>query len=390
MSTRIILAAAACVVFAANAWAADSVKLGFMASLSGPLGLTGGEMQRGLDIALAEFGGKLGGLPVKLTTFDDKAQPAAAVQGAAKFVDEDQVDLVTGFGASNTFLAAVKPLIDAKITMIGGLPGPSPLAGKDCNPYVFVSSFQNDQWDEGAGEYMNDKGYKRVYFMGLDYQAGYDHIAGAQRTFKGETVGKVFTPITQLDFAAELAQLRAAKPDAVFVFYVGAPAIAFVKQYAQAGLQSQIPLLATDAIADELTFPAQGDAALGITFATNWSPDFDNAANKAFVAAFSAKYGRRPTIFAALEYDAMRLMDQAIREIGGKIEDKQALHAALRKADFQSIRGPFKFNNNQFPIQNIYMEHVVKNAQGQLEVGFLAKASDMLQDPYHAECPMKW
>jgi branched-chain amino acid transport system substrate-binding protein len=384
-----IAAAALLMCAAGNAAAADHIKIGLMTAFSGPLGVTGAEVQRGAELALLELGGKLGGLPATIVPMDDQTNPSIAVANASKLIDQEHVDFVTGLTPSNVLLAVAQPYIEAKTFMIGALAGPSQLAGKQCNPYVFVVSFQNDEWDEALGNYMNDKGMKRVFFMGMDYQAGWDHVAGARRTFKGTAAGQIFTPLSQLDFAAELAQVREAKPDAVFVLYAGALAVAYVKQYAQAGLQGQIPLLATDALSNELTFAAQGDAALGITLATSWSYDLDNAANKRFVASFVAKYGRRPTLFSAFQYDAMMLMDAAVRDVGGKIEDKDALHAALRKADFHSVRGDFKFNNNQFPIQNIYVEHVVKDTEGQLKLALSGQIAEAYQDSYHQECPMK-
>jgi branched-chain amino acid transport system substrate-binding protein len=252
-----------------------------------------------------------------------------------------------------------------------------------------VSTFQNDDWDMVMGDYMNARNYKNVYFIGQDFQAGWEHIAGAQRTYKGKVVKPVFTPLAQVDYAAELAQIRDAKPDAVYTFMVGNGGIGFVKQYAQAGLQ-KVPLLGIDAMSTPLQWPAFGDATLGVTVGTNWSYSFDNPGNRKFVDAYKAKNnGRPPSIFAALQYDAVMLLDGAIKSIGGKIEDKDALHAALRKAPFQSIRGAFKFNNNQYPINDIYVETVEKDANGQLGLVVKEKAATAWQDYYHKDCAMK-
>ena len=390
MYLRTILAAAlALASFAPAARAADQVKIGLLLSLSGPLALVGTELQRGFDLALAELGGKLGGLPVKLSVGDDKAVPSEGITAASKFIDEDHVDIVTGLNTSNVMLATAPAFIDAKITMVGALAGPNDFAGKGCNPYVFVTSFDNDDWDMVMGKYETDHGYKSVYFIGQDYQAGWEHIAAAQRTFKGKvSAPPVFVPLAAVDFAPELAQIRAANPDAVHAFMVGNGGIAFVKQYAQAGLQS-IPLLGTDAMSTPLQWPAMGDATVGMTVATNWSYTFDNAENKKFVASYRAKYDRLPAIFAALQYDAVMLIDAAVRDAKGKVEDRDALHAALRKADFHAIRGAFKFNNNQFPINDLYVEQVVKDANGQLGFSLKGRAAEAWQDPYHQDCAMK-
>ena len=165
--------------------------------------------------------------------------------------------------------------------------------------------------------------------------------------------------------------------------------IAFVKQYAQAGLQGQIPIYTEDPVANPLTFPAQGDAALGMIVVTNWYAGLDNAANKKFVSSFIAKYNREPASFAMEGYDGINLIDSAVRAVGGKIEDKDAVRAALRKADFQSVRGKFKFNNNHYPIQNLYIMEVKKDQKGNPQNEFKAVAATDWQDPFHQDCPMK-
>ncbi|MGZ5812688.1 MAG: ABC transporter substrate-binding protein [Xanthobacteraceae bacterium] len=373
-----------------GAQAADQIKLGLITPLSGPISPAGAETKRGVDLALEELGNKLGGLPVKYTVVDDKTNPAEAVQGASKLIDDAKVDFVTGFSSSNTMIPVWKTFNDAGVFAIGALAGPLQFAGKDCVQNGFVVSFSNDDWPAAVGKYMSDKGVKSAFFVGADYQAGYEHVGAAMKYFKGKAVGPVYTPLTQLDFAPEMARIRAEKPDAVFAFLVGAGGVAFVKQYAQAGLQNQIPFYTEDPVANPLTFPAQGDAAVGLIMGTNWTADLDNPANKKFVAAFTAKYNRLPATFAALGYDSVKLIDSAVKEVGGKIENKDAVRAALRKANFQSVRGSFKFNNNHYPIQDLYIMEVKKDEKGNLRAVLKDTAVKDWQDPYHQECPMKW
>jgi branched-chain amino acid transport system substrate-binding protein len=373
-----------------GAQAADQIKLGLMTPLSGPISPAGAETKRGVDLALEELGNKLGGLPVKYTVVDDKTNPAEAVQGASKLIDDAKVDFVTGFSSSNTMIPVFKTFNDAGVFAVGALAGPLQFAGKDCVQNGFVVSFSNDDWPAAVGKYMSDKGVKSAFFVGADYQAGYEHVGAAMKYFKGKAVGPVYTPLTQLDFAPEMARIRAEKPDAVFAFLVGAGGVAFVKQYAQAGLQNQIPFYTEDPVANPLTFPAQGDAAVGLIMGTNWTADLDNPANKKFVAAFTAKYNRLPATFAALGYDSVKLIDSAVKEVGGKIENKDAVRAALRKANFQSVRGSFKFNNNHYPIQDLYIMEVKKDEKGNLRAVLKDTAVKDWQDPYHQECPMKW
>jgi branched-chain amino acid transport system substrate-binding protein len=385
----LVLAPTMLLALGATAQAADQVKLGFMTALSGPISPAGNEAKRGADLALEELGNKLGGLPVKYTVVDDKTNPAEAVQGASKLIDEAKVDFVTGFSGSNTMIPVWKTFSDAGVFAIGALAGPLQFAGKECVPNGFVASFSNDDWPAAIGKYMSEKGVKSAFFLGADYQAGYEHVGAAMRYFKGKAIGPVYTPLTQLDFAPEIARIRAEKPDAVFAFLVGAGGVAFVKQYAQAGLKGQIPLYSEDPVANPLTFPAQGDAAVGIIMSTNWTADLDNAANKKFVSSFVAKYNREPATFAALAYDSVKLIDAAVRDVGGKIENKDAVRAALQKANFQSVRGPFKFNNNHYPIQNLYVMEAKKDDKGVIKAVLKDTAERDWQDPYHQECPMK-
>jgi branched-chain amino acid transport system substrate-binding protein len=386
---RLALTTAILIALGAAAQAADVIKLGNLTQLSGALATPGSETKRGIDLALEELDNKLGGVPVKYYPVDDKSNPAEAINGASKLIDELKVDFVTGLGASNTLIPVFKSFVDANILAVGALAGPRQYAGAECNPNGFFVSFTNDDWPAAAGLYMTNQGYKRVFFLAADYQAGKEHIEAAIKYFKGQAIGPVYTPLSQLDFAPEIARIRAEKPDAVFSFLVGAGGIAFSKQYSQGGLMGQIPFITEDPVANPLTFPAQGDAALGIVMATNWHIGLDNAANKKFVGTFRAKYNRDPATFAALGYDAVKAIDGAVRGVNGEIENKDALRASMRKANFDSVRGKFKFNNNQFPIQDLFMMEVAKDANG----GLTSKLKEVVikdwQDPLHTQCPMK-
>jgi len=385
------LAAALVVALTASAHAADQIKLGFMVSKTGAGGIVGEDQERGLDLALERLGNKLGGLPVKLYSEDDKADPATAVQLASKFVDEDQIDVLTGLTGSNTTIPAVPTLLDAGVFVVGSLAGPEEFAGKNCNENAFWSTLENEDWDDALAAYLNTAGVKSVYFMGADYQAGWEKLGGAMRYYKGKSFGPVYTPWQQqIDLAPEFTQLSAANPEAVLVFYPGGAGIAFVKQFAQAGLKDKVKIYSEASLSMELNFAAEGDAALGIIETTNWSYDLDNPANKEFVALYEKKYGKPPTVFSAMQYDAVNLIDSAVTAVHGKIEDKDAFRAALRKADFQSVRGPFKFDNDQYPIQNIYLTEVVKGADGKLRLALRGTGVANWRNPYHDQCPLKW
>jgi len=384
------IVAAAMVVLATGAQAADTIKLGFMASMTGVTGTAGLDQRRGLELALSDLGGKLGGVPVKLFIEDDRGDPASAVQLASKFIDQYEVDILTGLTGSNTEIPVVPPLLEAGIFVIASVAGPEEFAGKDCRSDLFSTDQENEDWGDALAEHLSREGIKTLYFMGADYQAGWQKIGGAMRHFKGKALGPVYTPFqTQVDLAPELSLVRAANPEGVFVFYPGGAGIAFLKQFAQAGLHDKIKIYSEGDLSDETVFAGQGDAALGVIQSTNWSYELDNPANKKFVSEYMAKYKNRPTIFAALQYDAVNLIDSAVAAVHGNVADKDAFRAALKKADFQSVRGPFKFDNNHFPIQNIYLTEVVKDSDGQLRLALRGQAERDWHDGYHDQCPMK-
>jgi branched-chain amino acid transport system substrate-binding protein len=367
----------------------DKVTIGFIATMSGPAASLGQDILDGVKLGITHTGNALGGLPVELIVGDDQLKPDVGVQVAAKMLEKDKVDFITGVVFSNVMMAIAQPITEAGVFLISANAGPSPLAGAGCLPNLFTVSWQNDQTHEAMGKYLQDQGVKRLYLMAPNYQAGKDALAGVKRYFKGDIVGEVYTPINQPDYAAELAQLRAAKPQAVFAFYPGGMGINFVKQYAQMGLKDEIPFYAPAFTVDHTLLSAQGEAALGIIHASFWSPDLPTPVNERFVADFQKTYGRIPSLFAAQGYDAARLIDSALLAVGGNLRDQNKLRAALRQANFASVRGPFKFNHNHFPIQNFYIAQVVKQADGTLTHALQGIAFKDHADAYHEQCKMQ-
>jgi branched-chain amino acid transport system substrate-binding protein len=339
------------------------IKIGFISTFSGPSGVLGQELLDGFKLGLKSTGNTLGGRPAEVVQGDDQAKPDVGRQLADKMIERDRVQIVTGVNFSNVMLAIAKPVLDAGAFIVSVNAGPSQYAGAQCHPHYFTASFQNDTTPEAMGLYLSGK-VKRVYLMAPNYPAGKDFLAGFKRSFKGEIVDEVYTGFGQLDYAAEIAQLRAKKPEAVFFFYPGGMGINFVKQYAQAGLKAEIPLYGPAFSLDQTVLPAMGDAALGAFASTFWSEGFDNPASKKFVADFEKEYGRIPSQSAAQAYDGARLIDAALKAIGGKIEDRKAFRAALEGVKFDSVRGNFRFNTNHYPIQDFYLVEVVKDDKG--------------------------
>jgi branched-chain amino acid transport system substrate-binding protein len=381
--------AAAMMLAAAEAGAADNeVKVGLITTLSGPGSSLGVDVRDAFNLAVKELGGTLGGLKAVVVEGDDQQKPEVAKDLATRMVEKDGVAFGTGIIFSNLMLATMPSFERGQVYYVSANAGPSQLAGKQCNPFFFSASYQNDGQHEAMGHYVEAKGFKNVYLMAPNYPAGKDGLNGFKRFYGGTVAGEVYTTINQLDYAAELATLRAAKPDAVYVFYPGGMGINFVKQWEQAGLKGQIPLFGPGFTFSEDTLPAMGDAALGILNTAQWSPDLDNAQNRKFVDSFAAAYGRLPSVYASQAYDAAKLIDSAIRKAGGKLEDKAALGKALMAADFHSVRGAFRFNKNHFPIQDYYLREVVKDGQGRFMNKLKAPVLKDRADAYAAECGM--
>jgi len=391
MNKRIFAAAA--VVFSGSlalaqpAAAQEKLKVGVLVTLSGPAAVLGQQARDGFALAVKTLGGKLGGLETEVIVADDELKPDVAVNKAKGLVERDQVKFVVGPIFSNILQAIQKPVTEGNAFLVSPNAGTSNFAGKECSPNLFVSSYQNDQVHEVLGKYAQDKGYKKVFLMAPNYQAGKDSLAGFKRHFKGEVVDEVYVPLGQLDFSAELARIAAAKPDAFFTFMPGGMGVNLVKQYRQAGLAT-IPFLSAFTV-DESTLPAQKEAALGFLGGANWAPDMDNPQSKAFVKAYEEAYKSVPGTYAMQAYDAALLIDSAVKATGGKLTDMDALRAALAKADFKSLRGSFKFANNHYPIQDFYLVKVAQRADGKFETQIAEKVFANYTDVYAKDCPMK-
>jgi branched-chain amino acid transport system substrate-binding protein len=383
------VALAAVLVTAAAAQGADKVKIGFATTLSGPQGAIGIEIRDGFNLAIKLNGGKLGGLPAEVLVGDDQFKPDVGRQLAEKYVKLDKVDFLTGYVYSNIMLASIPVAFENKVIYVSPNAAPSPLAGKQCNPYFYAVAWPNDAYHEAAGQYATQKGYKSTYLIAPNYQAGKDSLAGFKRYYKGKIADEVYTQLGQLDYAAELAQVRAARPEALYIFLPGGMGINFIKQFVASGLSKDVQLITPGFGSDQDVIRPVGDAMLGLFDTSHWALDFDNPANKKFVAEFEKEYKRLPSVFAGQGYDTALLIDSAVREVKGKLDDKEAVRRALKAAKFASVRGAFKFNRNQYPIQNYVLRVVGKDAQGRLVNKTISTVFKDHGDAYVQDCAMK-
>ena len=380
--------AAASLLASSAAFAADRVKIGFASTLSGPAASIGTDIRDGFNLALKHTGGKLGGLPAELIVVDDMQSPDVGRQIAERFIKRDKVDFMTGVVFSNVMLAIGQPVFQSKTFFVSANAGPSQYAGEQCNPYFFNVAWQNDNLHEAVGKTVQDKGIARVAVLAPNYPAGKDAVNGFKRFFKGEIVMESYTPLNQLDYAAELSKLREAKPQAIYFFLPGGLGINFVKQFVGAGLSKDITLFTSAFSADEDVIRAVGDSMLGTFNASQWSHDLDNEENKRFVADFVRDNGRLPTLYASQGYDTAMLINGAVRDVKGQLDDKAALRKAIEAARFKSVRGPFRFNSNHYPIQDYYLRVVGKNADGRITNRTLNKVLSNHSDAYAPTCKM--
>lgn len=387
MKTQTTLAAAAFLLGTAMspALAQEKIKLGVIVTLSGPGAALGQQVRDGFALAVKDLGGKMSGRDVEVVVVDDELKPDAAVTKVKGLLERDKVDFVVGPIFSNILQAIHRPVTESKTFLISPNAGPSTFAGKDCNPFFYVTSYQNDQVHEILGKVAQDRGYKRMYLMVPNYQAGKDSVAGFKLDYKGEIVEESYMPLNTLDFQPELSKISAQKPDALFTFMPGGLGVNLVKQYKQAGLADSIPVLSAFTV-DESTLPAQQDAAVGMFGGANWAPNLDNPQNKKFVAAYEAAYNGVPGTYAFQAYDAAMLIDSAIKGVKGDLSNKEAVAAALKKADFTSLRGSFKFNTNGYPIQDFYLTKVAKRPDGKFQTEIVQKVFENYGDRYAKDC----
>ena len=377
--------ALALVLGSALAAHAQDIKVGIALDISGPFSALGAEARDGFDLAIDKLGGKLGGQPAEFLKTDFGGSPEQANQLVARYLQREKITFFTGPIGSNAALAVGPALFAAKVPYLSSNPGPSAYAGEKCSPWFFAQ-YQNDTYDEAAGKVANEKGYRNVVLIAPNYPAGKDHLNGFKRLYSGAVKDEIYTRLGQTDYAAEIAQIRSAQPDAVFFFLPGGMGINFVKQFVGGGLKD-IPLIAPGFSADEDVIRAVGEPMLGVLNTAHWTHDLDIPANAEFVAAFRSKYdGRYPSVYAAMAYDTLMAMDAAVRDVGGKVEDREALLQALRKPSFKSVRGDFKYGVNNFPVQNYYLREVGKDAQGRLTNKLIGTTLEQHQDAYVGAC----
>ncbi|WP_169569456.1 ABC transporter substrate-binding protein [Sneathiella limimaris] len=358
---------------------AEPVKVGMITTLTGGGSGLGIDVRDGFMLAVKQAGNK----DLEVVIEDDARKPALAVQIADKMIQSEKVDILTGIIWSNLAMAVIPSTVKQGKFYISPNAGPSALAGKGCDANYFNAAYQNDNLHEAMGAYATMAGFEKTFIMAPNYPAGKDSLTGFKRFFEGTVAEEVYTKLGQKDYAAEIAQIRASGADSVFIFLPGGMGIAFMKQFAQSGVD--IPVMGPAFSFDQGILKAVGPNAVGVKNSSHWSKDLDNDANKAFVKGFQDEYGRLPSLYAVQGFDAANLILSAMAK--ADVNDKEAFRAALKEANIQSPRGAFKFGNNQHPIQTIYVREVIK--EGDIYTNkIVGVALENHQDAYAKDCKL--
>jgi len=382
---------AGCGLFAISNAAQADVTIGFSGVLSGPQAALGQDQYDGLMLAFEQMDNKIGEHAIRVIREDDQLKPDVGAQTVRKFIEKDKVHAIVGLGFSNVLMAEYRIIRDSGVLALSTNAAPAPIAGRMCLPNFFALGWQNDTAAEATGQYFKNQGYKKVYLMSLNYQAGKDRMVGFKR-FYGETplLDEVYTPLEQLDYSADISRMQSRQPDAMFVFYPGGAGINFIRQLSQAGIMGKFAFF-SDSLIDANSLAALKEQAVGAMFVTPWSTKLDNPRSRQFVKAFQEKYQRLPTEYAASAYDAGWLLHEAISKhlSGGKVDDSKQLAAAVKAAGatFESVRGKFRFNTNHMPVLDLHAYEVVKN-NNEVELKSLGTVLTDHQDAYVSQCSM--
>lgn len=364
------------------------VKIGFVSTLSGGGAALGIDVRDGFNLALRHLNNQLGGLPVEVVVADDQQNPDVARQAVDRMLKRDRVDFLTGIIFSNILLAVGDAIFEEKIFYISPNAGPSEYAGEQCNPYFVNVAWQNDNLHEAMGQYVQTRRFENVFLLAPNYPAGRDALTGFKRYFKGRVVAEVYHRLNQLDFSAEIAQIRAARPKAVYAFEPGAMGVNFIKQYAEAGLLREIPLFLPGFSADADVIRAVGRGMVGIYNSSQWTLELNNPINQRFVEDFRKTYNRIPTLYASQGYDAALLLDAAIKAVGGDLSKKDELRKAML-AGFSSTRGLVRFSPNGYPIQNYYLRQVIQQPNGEIVNRQVGTIFTNHRDAYVDKCKLR-
>jgi branched-chain amino acid transport system substrate-binding protein len=353
-------------VFGASAQTPEPLRIGFLTTQSGgPVTGLSTEMRQGWDLAIKQLGGKLGGVPVEVSYADDGNNPSMGKQSYERLVKQNKIDVLTGVVTTPVIFSLASAVAQDKVIFLNSNVTDRALGGDKCSPFFFTTGWHVDGINETMGKHLKSQGKKKIFVMGGQWPAGREHITAFKRGYGDAVVGEAYFKMGQIDFSAEIAQMRAAEPDAIYAFAFGPHSVNFMKQYAQAGLK-RIPLYGPSPLADEGTIPASGEAAMEVISSGHWNDDLPNDVNKKFVAAYIAEYKKDPTMFSEQGYTTALMLDAAVRAAGGNFKDRAALRKALLSVKLNAPRGSLSLAADGSPVHNVYLRKVGKNTKGEI------------------------
>jgi branched-chain amino acid transport system substrate-binding protein len=351
-------------------WAQKPIKIGFMAPLTGAGAQVGKDMVDGFKMYFEEQGNQLAGRKVELIVEDSQGRPEVALNKLRKFIESDNADIVGGEAFAHIALAMAPKADEYKIPMIFPVAAADDITQRQRAKWVVRTGWTGSQPSHPFGEWVvkNTK-YRRVVTIAADYAFGWEVVGGFQRTFEeagGQVIQKLWVPLNVADWAPYLSQIRR-DADAVFALAVAAAQLRFPKQYEDAGLKGRLPLIGGAVTFDESALPRMGDEALDGTSPLMYSAALDTPAMKEWVKKYKAKYGKVPSYYSETCYTTGRWIDMAARAVGGKVEEREAFLAALKKVEMpDALRGPLKLDPHGNPVQNIYIRKVERKG-GELQ-----------------------
>jgi len=349
-----------------------AIKIGLMLPYKGVYAVPAESIDRGFQIALEEYGGKINGRRIEIIRADDELTPGVGVQRFNKFVQSDKVDLVAGVVGSNVGIAVSELADKNKMPMVFVNAFADEITGKFCSPYIARTSFSANGFEYASGRYWASKGIKTAVTMGPDYSAGRAFIGGFKRGFEdngGKVIEEIWTPFQKTkDYSAALTQAANSGAQIIYAFYAGAEAIQVVKQHADFGLRSKIPFIGDHWVYDEALWPALGDLALNAQHVATHYPGIETEVNQKFVKAYNAKYKQDPDVSAALGYDNGKAM-LTLETLGGEMpEDRAKFISTMRDLTFDSPRGKIKFNaQNSALLEKVHVVEIVKGPDGKMQ-----------------------
>ncbi len=360
-----LLAGAAIVAgagFVQSARAAEELRIGFIAPMTGPFAQVGKDMVDGLNMYLEQVKGEFAGAKVRVIVEDSQAKPDTAVTKAKKLTLQDKVHILLG-GVLATEGYALAPVSTSDRTVyIASVAAADDLTQRDLKnyPYFIRSGWSSSQPHHALGQWACDQGYKKIVAVAADYAFGHEVVGGFQKVFEdcgGRIVQKIWPPLGTKDFGPFIPSIKG-DADAVLSLMVGPMALQFPKQLRSAGFKK--PIIGGGTSYDEFALPFMGDEVIGDVSALQYSAALDTPKNVAFVKEYRTKFGKVPSYFSETNYTTGLMIHEVMKQTNGAWPGPEQFVAKMAALKVEAPRGPVSFDDMRNPVQNIYIKKVEK------------------------------